>query len=139
MLLAGGAGVAGHKMYVDWEEGKSVVKGEDGVVEVFKEPEPCVYCYYSSVTTADYKQYQFCVMEPMNIDEFKSKAGKLCDEMNKKGRKPELQPVRCRSKDSVKHGDYEGNIVVAVSPWSGKEEKYFVVKHGSSWKIVEEK
>ena len=140
VLLAGGAGVAGHKMYVDWEKGKGPAPVViDGVCMVFDEPMRCVDKYYESVTTAKYEQYQYCVMEPMDIDEFNSKAGKLCDEMNKKGRKPELQPVRGRHKDPVKDGNYEGMIVVAVSPWSGKEEKYVVVKHGSSWKIVKEK
>lgn len=143
-LVAGGAaGAFGHKMYVSWEEGKGptpvVDPNDSNTVIVFEEPMRCVDAYYRSITTANYKQYQFCVMKPVAIKEFESKTGKLLAEMKEKGRYPDVQPVRKRDKDTVKKGSYEGVKVVAISPWSSKEENYVVVKQGSSWKIVEEK
>ena len=115
-----------------------VKREPDGSVSIFPDPAICVAMYYQAVCSGNHRQYQYCVMEPLDKQTFGKKVGALKESMEKKGIDFVKEPVRGRSKIVEKKG-VKASTVTAVSPWTGKEKEYHVVEHGQSWRIVEEK
>lgn len=145
LMLAGSGGFgAGVYVAVKWKDingpTTSVVvrRGSDGAVQTFPDPAVCVHWYYQAVCTANHRQYQYCVIEPLDKRDFEEKSNALKVEMEKRGICIVEEPVRGRSQIVEKNG-LKGATVFAVSPWTGKEEKYAVVAQGQSWQIIEEK
>lgn len=145
LMLAGSGGFgAGVYVAVKWKDINGpttligVERGSDGVVSTFTDPAVCVDVYYQAVCSANHRQYQYCVIEPLDKRDFEEKANALKAEMEKRGICIVKEPVRGRSKIVEKNG-LKGSTVFAVSPWTGKEEKYAVAAQGQSWKIVKEK
>ena len=143
-FLAGAGAVAGWGIAVKWDDFKKqtsipeIERELDGVVSTFPDPMVCVDEYYKAVCSGNHRQYQYCVMEPLDKQTFGKKVGTRKESMEKQGIDFVKEPVRGRSKIVEKKG-VKASAVTAVSPWTGKEEEYHVVEHGQSWRIVEEK
>ena len=144
LLTGGGLGAGGTYLALKWDDIKkdgSIAdekREPDGTVAIFPDPAVCVHWYYQAVCTANHRQYQYCVIEPLDKRDFEEKSNALKVEMEKRGICIVEEPVRGRSKIVEKNG-LKGATVFAVSPWTGKEEKYAVVAQGQSWKIIKEK
>ena len=143
LLTGGGLGAGGTYLALKWDDitgGRvpPISREPDGTVAIFPDPAVCVDMYYKAVCTANHRQYQYCVIEPLDKRDFEEKSNALKVEMEKRGICIVEELVRGRSKIVEKNG-LKGAAVFAVSPWTGKEEKYAVVAQGQSWKIIEEK
>lgn len=144
LLTGGGLGAGGTYLALKWDDIKKEKpiadekREPDGTVAIFPDPAVCVDMYYKAVCSGDHRQYQYCVIEPLDKKTFAKKAIALKEEMEKKGICIVKEPVRGRSKIVEKNG-LKGATVFAVSPWTEKEEKYAVVAQGQSWKIIKEK
>jgi hypothetical protein len=132
-LAGAGVGVG----VVKWDDliKEKVVK-VDGKAAVFKESMNCVLYYYKAIRDKDYKQYSYCVMDPLSKEKFYAKINKYKDKWDN-GVLRDPQPVKDRSKEKEKDG-YRYVKVRAISPWSGKEVGYDVISQGNTWKIVTE-
>lgn len=150
LAALGGAGVSGGGVALhfrhywsakDQEKIKESHRNNAGVVDVIADPMICVDLYYHAVRDCDYKQYQFCVVKPISEKNFTTKARDCNNAKEKSGIGWTSQPVKGRT-DVMKRrwigAEAEGTVVVAISPWSGDETSFKVVRYGQGWRIYEE-
>ena len=115
------------------------ITDDDGIVQNPEDPMRCVDLYYKAVINGNYKQYQFCVREPMSVDQFNARVKSRSEVMRKSGLKQVKEPVRGRTTYKEIQGARR-TTVFAISPWTNtyKEEKYVVVEVGQGWRIDKE-
>lgn len=134
LLAGGGLGAGGTYAVIKWNETR-IAPAREGV---FSDPMQCVHEYYMAVCSANHRQYQYCVLEPLDKQAFEKNAVARKEKREESGIDICQVPVRGRS-HILEKGGHKYAYVYAVSPLTGKEETYLVVEHGKSWRIVEEK
>ncbi len=114
------------------------VTDSSGVVQVAGDPVSCVDLYYKAVLGLNHDQYQFLVLEPLDRTTFQTKAEARCRALADQGLRGVDAPVRGRTE--IRDAETCPTATVfALSPWTGKEEAYEVVRQGQGWKIKKEK
>ena len=110
----------------------------EGAIQRFEDPMTCVDAYYRAVVKCNHLQYQFCVLKPLAVSNFRAKAEDCSQMMKENGFKPCREPVRGRTDFKDKQGVRSADVF-AISPWTRDEVRYTVILQGQSWKIAEEK
>lgn len=115
------------------------VTNKNGIAMEFGDAMDCVDYYYKAIMKCNHDQYQFCVLDPIPIEEFRERVSKRLEEVRKQGVKQYERPVKGRSAKFKEVKGIKGVHVKAISPWTNKEETYLVVEQAQSWRIVKEK
>ena len=137
----GGGALVGGGIVAVWPRDPNTIEkdpiDENGIVQNTKDPMRCVDLYYKAVIDGNYSQYQFCVLEPMPIDQFNTRVKSRLEAMQKSGLIRVETPVKGRTEFKKVMGK-RGTAVFAISPWTNKEESFVVVEEGQGWRIAKE-
>ena len=114
------------------------VTDSTGVVQAAGDPVSCVDLYYKAVLALNHDQYQFLVIAPCARETFLEKAKARQRALASQGLRGVDAPVRGRTE--IRDADALPTATVfSLSPWTGQEEAYEVIRQGQGWKIKKEK
>lgn len=132
-------GYGAHVLLTDSREATITdVTDSTGVVQAAGDPVSCVDLYYKAVLALNHDQYQFLVIAPCERETFLAKAKTRQRALASQGLRGVDAPVRGRTE--IRETDALPTATVfSLSPWTGQEETYEVVRQGQGWKIKKEK
>ena len=121
-----------------WPKQPEIVPPKVDVVARIKYPTgslECVDLYYGAVRSANHRQYQVCLSNPLSATEFNKRSVARHAQLKSSGFLWDVAPVK-KCEPGIKG---RPDKVWATSPWTGREELYSVVRKGQYWQITEER